>query len=367
LERIIAESYFGQGNQDLWEQHLKKYVAIQTSRYAENAPQRIAATAINAALVFHDQNFTEAESIFRGVLPPMRKEYENGGIKPLELAEALNNFGYLRRTQGDSKEAESLFRETLTLSAKIPADQHYMIGLTRCTLASTLADQGRFDEALQTAREAVSEYRQTGRTNTPDFGFALTILGGFLTDKADFAEADRSLTEAEKLLRQLQTSSSLWLGDNLRNQAISLYQQGRYAAAQTKLAETEKIYLDSFGPTYDQYPTVLIFEGLILDKSGKSKEGEALLRQAVRLRTDSLPKDHYWVAIAHSALGECLTTQKRYAEAEPLLLESYNALLKSQSAQNPRTLLAERRLLELYQRWNKPELADKYHKTNASL
>jgi serine/threonine protein kinase len=360
LERIIAESYFGQGKQDLWEQHLKKYIAIQAGLYGEDAPQTLEANAARAMLSFHDQNFTEAENIFRRVLPLLRRGHEKGSVTAQELAAALNNFGYLRRTQGDSKEAEALFRETLTLSAQIPADQHYLIGLTRCTLASTLADQGKFAAALQAARDAVTEYRQTGRTDMPDFGFALTILGGFLTDKGDFAEADRSLAEAEKILRQLQSSSSLWLGDNLRNQAVSFYQQGRYAESQSKLRETEKIYLDSFGPTYDQYPTVLIFEALILNKTGKAREGEVILREAVNLRTDSLPKDHYWVAIAKSALGECLTTQKRFPEAEPLLLESYNALLKSQGAQNPRTLLAQRRLLELYQRWNRPELADKY-------
>ena len=121
-----------------------------------------------------------------------------------------------------------------------------------------------------------------------------------------------------------------------------------------------KIYLGSFGPTYDQYPTVLIFKGLILDKTGKSKEGESILREAVKLRTDSLPGDHYWVAAANSALGKSLTTQKRFAEAEPLLLESYNALLKSQGPQNPRTLSAQGRLVELYHRWQKPELVDKY-------
>jgi serine/threonine protein kinase len=364
LEKIIADSYFGQGNQDLWERHLRKYIAIQTSLYGEGAPQRIEANASKALLSFHDQNFAEAENMFRQVLPAMRKEYEKGNIPPQLLAEELNNFGYLRRTQGDSQEAESLFRETLGLSASIPAEGQYLIGLTRCTLASTLADQGRFDEALKTAREAVDEYRHTGRTDTPDFGFALTVLGGFLTDKANFAEADASLLEAEKTLRQLQSSSSLWLGDDLRNQAISFFQQGRYAESQDKLAETEKIYLDSFGPTYDQYPTVLIFKGLILDRSGKSKEGEVLLRQAVKLRTDSLPKEHFWVAIANSALGECLITQKRYPEAEPLLQESYDALSKSQGAQNPRTLLAEGRLVELYQRWRKPELVEKYRRPN---
>ena len=72
------------------------------------------------------------------------------------------------------------------------------------------------------------------------------------------------------------------------------------------------------------------------------------MREALKIRTDSLPKEHYWVALAKSALGECLTIEKRYHEAEPLLLESYGSLKNSQGADNPRTKLAGHRLDALY-------------------
>jgi serine/threonine protein kinase len=359
LERIIGDSYGGQGRQDLWEQHLKTYIAIQRSLHGENGPRMLVATATRAMLLVH-RDQAESEKIYRQVLPQMRTEHQKGNIKGQELAEALNNFGYLRRTQGDSQEAETLFREALALSSELSSEEQYWIGLTRSTLASTLADQGRFDEALQTAREAVAEYRQTGRSDAPDFGFALTILGGFLTEKGDFAEADSNLKEAETILRQRMSPSSLWLGDNLRNQAISFYQQGRLAESQSKITETEKIYLESFGPSYDQYPTVLIIKGLILDKTGKSQEGEKILREAVRLRVETLPKEHFWIAIANDALGECLTTQKRFAEAETLLIESYTTLKFRLGTRDPRTIEAQRRLVNLYQTWNKPEQAAQY-------
>ncbi|HEV7860888.1 MAG TPA: serine/threonine-protein kinase [Pyrinomonadaceae bacterium] len=359
LEHVIGDSYGGQGRQDLWEQHLKKYIDIQKSLHGENDPQTMVANA-NWAMILEHQDLAESEKVFRRVLPLMRTEYVKGNIKARDLAEVLNNFGYLRRTQGDSKEAEAVFREALALGPLLPGEQQFWIGLTRSTLASTLADQGRFDEALQTAREAVAEYRQTGRTGTPDFGFSLTILGGFLTDRGDFAEADTSLKEAETILRQSQSPSALWLGDNLRNQAISFYRQARYAESQSRITETEKIYLESFGPGYDHYPTVLIIKGLILDKTGKSQEGEKILREALRLRVASLPKEHFWVALAKDALGECLTTQKRFNEAEPLLVESYTTLDSQLGQRDPRTVEALGRLVNLYQAWGKPERAAQY-------
>ena len=298
LEKIIGQAYAGHGRQDLWEKHLQEYITIQTRLHGEHDPQAIEATANWALLLFH-KDLAASEKVYRRVLPLMREEYRKGNIKAMSLADALNNFGYLRRTQGDSKEAEAAFRETLALSPKIPPQDQYVVRLTRSTLASTLADQGKFDQALETAREAVTEQRRAGQTNTPDFGFALTILGGFLTDKGAFVEADATLGEADALFRRLQIPSFFWLGDNLRNQGISFYRQAKYAEAQSRLLEAKKIYLDKFGPTYDNYPTVLIFEGLILDKTGRSQEGEALLHEAVKLRTELLPKEHFWIGVAN--------------------------------------------------------------------
>jgi hypothetical protein len=84
------------------------------------------------------------------------------------------------------------------------------------------------------------------------------------------------------------------------------------------------------------------------------------LREAVKIRTESLPKEHYWVALANGALGECLTTQKRFADAEPLLLGSYQALRLSQGAGNPRTKSALQRVITLYENWGKPEQAARF-------
>jgi hypothetical protein len=50
------------------------------------------------------------------------------------------------------------------------------------------------------------------------------------------------------------------------------------------------------------------------------------LRQAVKLREENLPDKHFMAALSKGALSEFLTTQKRFAEAEPLLLGSYEGL-----------------------------------------
>ncbi|MEO6969454.1 MAG: serine/threonine-protein kinase, partial [Chthoniobacterales bacterium] len=360
LERIIATSYAGQGKRDLADEHIQKYLALVSKLYGKDHPKTLAATAIRAAILFSDGKMVESEKLYRQILPRMRAEQQRGNIKAEVLAKELNNFAYLRRTQGDSHEAELLFRESLSLLPQIPGEERYLVGVTRSTLASTLADQGKFGEALRTAEEAVAEARQTGQAGTAGFGFSLTVLGGLLTDIQHFAEAGAALREAKAIFHKLVSPRSLWLADNLRNEAILFYEQGRFAESLEKVTKTLDLYRQNFGTHYDNYPTALITQGLILNKTGKSQEGETILREAVKLRTDSLPKEHFWVALANDALGECLTAQDRYDEAEPLLLQSYESLKSSQGANNPRTRLALQRLVVLYEDWGRFATANIY-------
>jgi serine/threonine protein kinase len=349
LELILGRSYNFQGRYDLADRHYQEYIRVVGRLYGESHHRTHEASAMRAALLFLKGDFAGSEQVYRTVVPRLREEFRAGRVEAATLVEALDNFGCLRRSQGDSREAEALFRETLELAARFPAGSQPVVGTTRSTLASTLADQGRFDEALQTARVAVAEYVERGQTGSPAFGFALNVFGGFLDEKGDHALALARLREAEAIFRRTQAPSSLWLGDNLRNQAVSLYEQGEYAGALEKAAEAQRIYSEGFGTRYDHYPTVLIVRGLSLSKQDRARDGERLLREALRLRTDSLPKDHFWVAIARSALGEGLALQRRYAEAEPLLLESYRSLAVSQGEGNPRTRTALRRIVHFYE------------------
>jgi eukaryotic-like serine/threonine-protein kinase len=114
------------------------------------------------------------------------------------------------------------------------------------------------------------------------------------------------------------------------------------------------------------YATALTVQGLILSKLGRNTEAEKVLREAVKLREENLPDKHFMTALTKAALGECLTGQKRYDEAEPLLRDSYESLKNSQGADNPRTKLVLQRLVALYENWGKPGAANEYRQITAS-
>ncbi|MBK8465910.1 MAG: protein kinase [Chloracidobacterium sp.] len=348
LERTIASIYYGQGKYNQARPFAERYVVFLRETFSEDHPKMINGMTVWAGMLFERGEFDEAEKLFRNYLPLLRNEYQKGNVNTEFFGGALNNFAYLRRTQGDSREAEILFRETSELLPQMSNEGRNLLATTRSTLASVIADQGRFVEALETARQAIEEYHLRNETDSPSYGFSLNVLGGFLTENGEYAEADEDLKKAETIFQKYISPTSLWFGDNFRNQATSLYFQNRFDEAVGKADAALKNYEEGFGKHYDNYPTALIIKGLSLTKSGHSGEGERILREALKLRTETLAAGHYWVAAAQGALGECLATQRRFDEAEPLLVESYESLKASQGDGNPRTLLARNRLSNLY-------------------
>jgi len=99
---------------------------------------------------------------------------------------------------------------------------------------------------------------------------------------------------------------------------------------------------------------------MILNKMGRPRDAEASVRQALEIRTRLVPPGHRLIASTKAALGESLRLQKRYVEAEPLLIESYNILKSTAGEQNPRTKEARQSLKALYQDWHKPDRAAAY-------
>ena len=360
LHSIIGYSYASQGFYELAEMHVRASLEERIKLYGENSLEVIKTKVLLADVLGQRAKLAECEQVFREILPVLRTEYQKGNIEADYLADTLHNFGVTRRAKGNSAEAEGILREAFTLLPAISEDSKDLVPLIRATLALTLFDQGKLEEAIAIARENVNYLRQTTEANTTGFGYALTTLGSYTSEKGNYAEAEAILSEAEAIYRKLLGDSHLWLGDNLRLQANTFYQQNKLEQAQSKVKETLRIYRTNTSAQYINYPTALTIEGLILNKMGKSVEAEKALREAVKIREANLPKEHFLTALAKSALGECLTTQKRFEEAEPLLLESYENLKNSQGSDNPRTKTARLRVIKFYESSDKPDLAGKF-------
>jgi tetratricopeptide (TPR) repeat protein len=310
-------------------------------------------------------DYARANKFYLAKLPRLRAEQKKGTIHTDYLVAALNGFALLRRVQGDSKGAEILLREELTLQPLVSPEQRNNIGVAQAILALTLADQGKFDEAIKIVQDKLVAIRGKKPEAGAELAANLTGLGSFLPENGQATESLENLREAEAIYRKIYSEANLQLGDNLRLQAQALFSEGKHSEAEVRINETLKIYRAATSPQFINYATALMVQGLIDSQTGRIDEAEKLLREAVRIRTENMPETHFLRATANGALGEFLTGQKRFAEAEPFLLASHESLTKSQAPYSPRTRRARERLVNLYDAWNKPAQAAPYRASAA--
>jgi tetratricopeptide (TPR) repeat protein len=111
--------------------------------------------------------------------------------------------------------------------------------------------------------------------------------------------------------------------------------------------------------------------GSNLVQLGVWAEAEAVLREAVGIRTKTEP-DAWTLFNARSLLGEALAGQKKYTDAEPLLIQGFEGL-KSRASQIPeafrtaRLTEAANRLVRLYEAQGKKEEAAKWRKEQQAI
>jgi hypothetical protein len=108
--------------------------------------------------------------------------------------------------------------------------------------------------------------------------------------------------------------------------------------------------------------------GMVVCERGDTGRGTALLRQGLAGQRRVFPPGHSRLSSPLRGLGACLTTARRYAEAETALTEA-RALLADGAGDRDRQ--ARRRVLEdlvrLYDAWGRPEQSEPCRRELAGL
>ena len=106
-----------------------------------------------------------------------------------------------------------------------------------------------------------------------------------------------------------------------------MYQrQGKYAFAEAKVAQALAGRRHGLGSDHPDTKASAADLALAYQSQGKFAESEPLASEAMEIDRKNQPDD--WQRFrAESLLGASLAGQKKYAEAEPLLLEGYQGML----------------------------------------
>ncbi len=381
--------------------------ALEIRRREYGPPHgEVAGTLTDLGCVVKDQDrLAEAEALyhealdtFDGLPPDQRNEFQ--------IASTMNNLGLLLSKSGRYEEAERLLRETLELRRKLyDSKPHQHLATSMANLGTCLRQLGKFEESETFLRDALAMRADLFHEQHTTTIVSMNLLGLLLKDRGSYAEAEQVLRGAHDLrVKVCGPKANEHVAMSKHNLAAVLIARGKYSEAEELLLDAIDISMDVF-PNFEQHRAAaydwhaladlyraqgdyararelcakalairqscyakddhteigssLFLLGRITLDAGDPLDAESLLRRALEILR-KLPEGHWRPALCESVLGESLAARGRFSEAEDCLTRGFETLRRRADLPNPDTLAALRRLIDLYDAWEKPDQARIY-------
>ena len=211
-------------------------------------------------------------------------------------------------------------------------------------------------------RASLDEYNKLPPGVYVEKAVTLSNLGALLINKGKYSEAEPLVREGLQLRLKIFGNAHIGTAGAYNRLSDLLYRQGKYIEAQRAAQDAIDAYKRALQTPESNalYANPILEMGMILDKLGRSPQAELNMRQALEIRTRLLAKGNLQITTAQQVLGEFLVHRGRYAEAEALLLESYQSLQTTTPTNDPRRNESAQRLLTMYSNWGKPDKAARY-------
>jgi eukaryotic-like serine/threonine-protein kinase len=324
VRATIGNAYRRQGAPDKAEPHLERALALRRRLYGEQSEEVALSLVDHAWNLFEQERLPEAEAEVRRALAIYRKR----GTDALPVINGLCALQGILGKQKRLKEVEAAGEEALALARNSPEREFPKIATMLHALAEVKVLQAKYVDAENLARQAVEMSRRLQGPEHPEMGWSVFTLGQALGGQHKLAEAERAFRETLAIWRKCFS-----------------FQDGRVQLAVFQLRA-------------------------VLEAKGDSPGLEALARECLDIREKQIPDD--WRTFnTQSELGVSLLRQRKYAEAEPLLLSGYEGMKQREDKMlaydRVRLTEALQRLVQLYEETHRPDQAAEWKQKLAEV
>jgi CHAT domain-containing protein/tetratricopeptide (TPR) repeat protein len=261
-----------------------------------------------------------------------------------ELAESLNNMGFLLEDQGSYDEARRCYDRALAIFVSLyPNDRfphgHPDLATSLNNLGALLQHQGKYVEARQYYERALASFQSLyPKDRYPqghsDLAWTLNNVGsvrarlGLYTDAREYYE--RAMAMRESLYPKARyPDGHADLANSLNDLGLLLHEQGSYVEArgyyERALAMNESLYpKNRFPQGHPVLAGSLNNLAVLLTDQGSYGASREYYERALAMRESLYPKDRYPkghsdLALSLNNLGSLLQTQGSYGEARRYL------------------------------------------------
>jgi non-specific serine/threonine protein kinase/serine/threonine-protein kinase len=359
----LASLYWRQGRYAQAEPIRAKVVELQRRVLGEQHPATLTSMNNLALLASYQGKHAAAESQFIHLLEIMRGVL---GEEHLETMIAAGNLGIVHYRQGRYAEAETLFRTVLDQKLRVLGEEHPETLTTMNNLGVVYRAQGKYPQAEALLVRVTAVQRRVLGDEHPNMLLSMNGL-------ALLYELQHKNAEAELLYRKVMESQHRVLGAEhpdtlatMNNLAVLYVKQGKNAEAEPLVTKSQEARRRVLG---EQHPDTLRSTnnlGWLYLNTGRYGQAESILRAAVTGYQKSAP-DGWERYQCESLLGASLTGQKKYEEAERLVIGGYEAMIQRKSAipagSSSALDQAGQRIVQLYLNWGNAAKAAEWRNT----
>jgi serine/threonine protein kinase/DNA-binding SARP family transcriptional activator len=270
----------------------------------------------------------------------------------------LNKLADAYRVAGRTAEAIALYEQVREARVKKLGPDHPSTLVTLDNLAAAYWRLNRLDQSIPLLEQTLAVQREKLGEVHPHTLATLALLGVNYRDAGRLAEAIPLLEQAHREGRK--QASLGWVGDELLTAYIRAGKsmEGSTLVKDNLEAARKELPADSLA-----LPGALALNGLALLQLKAWTDAESVLRECLSMRETKEP-DAWTTFSTKSMLGGALLGQKKYSDAEPLLLAGYEGMKKREDKIPPqgkiRVTEALDRLVQLYDATGKNVEATKW-------
>ena len=308
----LGLNLFDQGDLEQSIMVLRQTVKMRRDTHGELHPDLFQAISNLAFVMDVAGNLAEAKALFVEALAMARRLYDEAHP---DLATALSNVAYVYHVQGEYDAAEAIYEELIALQESVLGERHPELATLLHNLAFLHYEKGDIGRAMALERDVLVMRREVLGERHPEVAQSLDAIGLWSMETGDLERAELLLREAVEINIEVHGENHPEVADSLTLLASCLAAQQRFDIAYA-YASAARNTLES-----------------------------------------ALPDGHWRTALATSAEGAALAGLKRFAEAEPLLVRSYDVLSNDPKAMKALVKQAGQRLVSLYDEWGKPDKA----------
>jgi serine/threonine protein kinase/tetratricopeptide (TPR) repeat protein len=251
-----------------------------------------------------------------------------------DISWTIGTIGAIAEEQGDLDMAETSLREALVMQRRLYGPEHEEIAKALMNLGGVAFLRGQYEEAEKTWREALAMQRKILDPEHPDIAQMLMNLTAVAMVRKDYATAEATAREALAMQRKLFPHDHPNIAMALDNLGAALSEQGNPGGAEPLFREALAIAGKVFGDQSTFVGSELNNLAEAVQRQGRPAEAEAFAREALTAWEHADPGA--WQGFATRVqLGVSLAAQKKFTEAEPLLLAGYEGMKSRERSMRP--------------------------------